>query len=60
MTKFFKNEFHAIRTLNNQSEEAITDSDKANILASQFEKEHSIDLINNSKEQKQIIDEVEQ
>lgn len=38
--------------------EAITDKDKANMLASQFEEVHNIDLLNNTCEQTTIIKEV--
>ena len=54
MTKIFKSEFHPVPTLQNNNTEAITDDEKANVLASQFEGVHAIDLENNTNEQKEI------
>jgi len=60
MTKIFKNEFNPIPTLTTNGKEAITDLDKANMLADQFELTHNIDLINNSNKHIEIIHQVKQ
>ncbi|CAK9799282.1 Probable RNA-directed DNA polymerase from transposon X-element [Anthophora plagiata] len=60
MTKIFKSEFQTIPTLAKNNNEAITDMEKANMLASQFEEIHSTDLNNNTTEQNEIISQVNQ
>lgn len=58
MTKIFKTERQQVATLTKNTEEAITDAEKANMLATQFESVHNINLTNNSITQEKIIKEV--
>lgn len=58
MTKIFKKEYHPISTLVKNDTEALTDQEKAEMLASQFEEVHKIELENNTREQDLIITEV--
>ncbi|KAK2577593.1 hypothetical protein KPH14_012704, partial [Odynerus spinipes] len=55
MTKIFKSEYQTIPTLIKNGIEAITSTEKAHALATQYEQVHSIELKNNTKEQDDII-----
>ena len=59
MTKALKTEYKSIPTLIKNNIEAITDEEKVEMLADQFEKVHSINLVNNTIEQNGIIEEVQ-
>ncbi|KAK2577940.1 hypothetical protein KPH14_012919, partial [Odynerus spinipes] len=59
MTKIFKKDYHPIPTLEKNDFEAVTDIEKANLLASQFEAVHNIDLAQNTQEQDDIISQVQ-
>lgn len=60
MTKLFKNEFKLVPTIVKSGEEAITDIEKANMLASQFEEVHNLNINNNTNEQNSIINQLQQ
>lgn len=53
MTKIFKSEHKTIPTLKNNNMEAVTDAEKAEMLAEQFKQVHNKN-INNTKEQEEI------
>lgn len=55
MTKILKTEYHSVPTLEKSGYEAITAQEKANLLATQFEEVHNIDLTNNTKQQESVI-----
>lgn len=55
MTKVLKKEYHPVPTLDHQGQLASTFVETANLLADQFERIHTIDLQNNTDEQKQTI-----
>lgn len=55
MTKILKKQYKPIPTLIKNRIEAITDKEKAEILATQFEKIHDIHSIVNNEEQNDII-----
>lgn len=55
MTKILKKEYHPIPTLHKNDEVAFTPIDKAQMLATQYEKVHDIDLQNLTNEQNQIV-----
>ncbi|KAM0734035.1 putative RNA-directed DNA polymerase from transposon X-element [Formica fusca] len=59
MTKIFKKKFQTIPTLEDNNIEAFSDDDKAEMIATQYEKVHSIDLNNNNEQQKAVIKIVE-
>jgi len=56
MTKILKKDYEPIPTLKIDDRETYTSEQKANILADQYEKVHNIDLINNTREQNEIIE----
>ncbi|CAG5078577.1 Protein of unknown function, partial [Cotesia congregata] len=56
MTKIFKTEFTSVPTLQKDNVEAVTDEQKANLIASRFEEVHNIDTINNTPEQNKITE----
>ena len=55
MTKALKTEYKLIPTLFKNNIEAITDEEKVEMFADQFEKVHSINLINNTIEQNMTV-----
>lgn len=59
MTKALKKRYQQIPTLSDNFSSAITDQHKAEMIATQFEKAHTIDLLNNTYEQQQIIETVQ-
>nr|XP_034178178.1 uncharacterized protein LOC117603293 [Osmia lignaria] len=58
MTKALKKTYSPIPVLQDNNITTITDKEKANLLAAQFKKAHSIDLIQNTYEQEQIMEDV--
>lgn len=60
MTKIFKKEYTPIPALTKNNIEATTNIEKANMLATQFEQVHAVDIVNNSEKQKEIEETVEQ
>ncbi|KAG7188343.1 hypothetical protein KM043_008000 [Ampulex compressa] len=58
MTKIFKTEYNTIPTLEKDDTEAVTTKAKANLLATQFESAHNINLTNNTVEQENVIETV--
>lgn len=59
-TKIFKKKFHPIPTLEDNNKEAYTDKDKAEMIATQYENVHRIDITNNNPQQKEIIKRVKE
>ncbi|KAH0563567.1 hypothetical protein KQX54_002331 [Cotesia glomerata] len=53
-------EFTPVLTLQKDNVEAVTDEQKANLIASRFEEVHKIDTINNTSEQNKITESVEE
>lgn len=58
MTKALKKKYNPIPTLQDNNNTAITDKEKAEMLANQFIKAHSIELTHNTFEQEHIIETV--
>lgn len=58
MTKIFKSDFQPISALKKANITAVTDKEKAEMLASQYQQVHDIDIINNTNEQNEIINNV--
>lgn len=54
-TKIFRRKLQLIPTLEVNNSEAFTDKDKAEMIATQYEEVHSIDLTNNDAKQEEII-----
>ena len=59
MTKVLKTQFETIPALKKDNKTALTDDEKVNMLATELEKIHNIDLFNNTAEQNNIIQCVE-
>lgn len=59
-TKIFKKKFQVIPTLEDNNKEAFLDKDKAEMIATQYENVHNIDLTNNSLQQEEIIKKVKE
>ncbi|CAL7937375.1 unnamed protein product [Xylocopa violacea] len=58
MTKMFKRPFKPIPTLQDNNTSAFTDKEKAETLADHFFKAYTLNTLNNTQEQEQIIKEV--
>ena len=58
MTKIFKKEYNHIPILEKNNKEAVTPREKAEMLATQYENVHDIDLKNNTPFQQQVIEKV--
>lgn len=59
MKQNFQKEFTSIPTVIKMSDEAVSNKEKVNLLASQFEQVHNIDLTNNIEEQNKISEKVQ-